>query len=51
MNEPFRFLNDSMNTNSLHLTGALVKKEAAIAVSFSFSNCNNQYEQSFDFKE
>lgn len=47
MNEPFQFLNESMNTKSLHLTGALVKKEAAIAVSFSLSNCNNQYVQSF----
>lgn len=47
MNEPFRFLNESMNTKSLYLTGALVKKEAAIAVSFSLSNCNNQYKQSF----
>lgn len=43
MNEPFRFLNELMNTKS-YLTGALVKKEAAIAVSFSLSNCNNQYE-------
>lgn len=48
MNELFRFLNEWMNTRSWHLTGALVEKEAAIAVSFYYVIIHSLV---FNFKE